>query len=141
MAAQKTAQPRLVNRLLYRSRQRGFLELDLLVGMWAEKELPQMSVEQMREFEVVLGQENPDMFKWLTAQAEAPEELRHNRTFAALQAHVQALRDRHHSVPRAAGEAPKEWVRGWSDSGKDLGSGGLASSSGGGGGSRAGGSS
>lgn len=74
-------------------------------------------------------------------QAEAPEELRHNRTFAALQAHVQALRDRHHSVPRAAGEAPKEWVRGWSDSGKDLGSGGLASSSGGGGGSRAGGSS
>jgi len=37
-------------------------------GMWAERELPGMAVDMIEEFETVLDQENPDMFKWLTAQ-------------------------------------------------------------------------
>ena len=41
----------LVNRLLYRSRQRGFLEMDLLVGIWAEKQVPVMSEDMLRQFE------------------------------------------------------------------------------------------
>ncbi|KAL4855819.1 Succinate dehydrogenase assembly factor 2 [Chlorella vulgaris] len=110
-----------INRMLYRSKQRGFLELDLLIGMWAEKELPGMGPEMARDFDVVLDQENPDMFKWLTAQEEAPKELRRNRAFRALQAHVQSLTDKHHKVPRPAGEAPKQWVRGWTDTGTQLG--------------------
>ena len=40
----------LVNKLLYRSRQRGFLELDLMMGLWAEKELPRMSEEMLQHF-------------------------------------------------------------------------------------------
>ena len=64
-------------------------------------------------------------------QVEAPPELQGNRVFQRLRAHVKAQTDAHHSVPsRSASEAPKEWVRGWSDSGADLSSG---SSSGGGG--------
>ncbi|CAN1317885.1 Succinate dehydrogenase assembly factor 2, mitochondrial [Linum perenne] len=42
---------RLFNRLLYRSRQRGFLELDLVLGKW----------------------ENPDLWKWLTGQEQPPD--------------------------------------------------------------------
>ncbi|KAL4427648.1 hypothetical protein ABPG75_001737 [Micractinium tetrahymenae] len=110
----------LVNRMLYRSRQRGFLELDLLIGMWAEREVPRMSASMVGEFEAVLDQENPDMFKWLTAQEEAPEELQRNRAFQALQAHVKAMTDKHHSVPAAPGAAPKEWLRGWTDKGEEL---------------------
>ncbi|KAL4444674.1 hypothetical protein ABPG77_002491 [Micractinium sp. CCAP 211/92] len=110
----------LVNRMLYRSRQRGFLELDLLIGMWAEREVPRMSAPMIREFEAVLDQENPDMFKWLTSQEEAPEALQRNSAFQALQAHVRSMTDKHHSVPPAAGAAPKEWVRGWTDKGEEL---------------------
>ena len=51
-------------------------------------------------------------------QAESPPELLANRAFVQLQQHVQSLRDQHHSVPPPpAGEAPREWVRGWGDSG------------------------
>lgn len=38
-------------------------------GMWAEREVPRMPAPMIREFEAVLDQENPDMFKWLTSQA------------------------------------------------------------------------
>lgn len=46
----------MVNKLMYRSKQRGFLELDLLVGLWAEKELPRMSLDNLNSFSTVLDQ-------------------------------------------------------------------------------------
>ncbi len=46
----------LVNKLLYRSKQRGLLELDLLVGLWAQEQVPQMSVEALEHLSVVLDQ-------------------------------------------------------------------------------------
>lgn len=46
----------MVNKLMYRSKQRGFLELDLLVGLWAEKELKHMSMESLNSFSTVLDQ-------------------------------------------------------------------------------------
>lgn len=74
----------LVNRLLYRSRQRGFLEMDLLVGIWAEKQIPQLSESMLQQFEIVLDQENPDLYKWLTGQEHPPQDVAEN---AAYQVH------------------------------------------------------
>lgn len=73
----------MINRLLYRSRQRGFLEMDLLVGIWAEKKIPQLSEDMLRQFEVVLDQENPDLYKWLTGQEQPPSPIAENAAYQA----------------------------------------------------------
>ena len=80
-SADDTQRRAAVNRLLYRAKQRGFLELDLLVGLWAERNVPRMSVSELTAFEEVLDIENPDLFKWLTGQEPAPEALRDNASF------------------------------------------------------------
>ena len=49
----------MAKKLLYRSKQRGFLELDLLVGLWAEQAIPRMSVEKLRHLEVLLDEVRP----------------------------------------------------------------------------------
>lgn len=49
-------------KLLYRSKQRGFLELDLLVGLWAEREVPNMDMQSMNQFSTLLDQ----VSSWVT---------------------------------------------------------------------------
>ena len=71
----------LVNRLLYRSRQRGFLEMDLLVGIWAEKQVPVLNEDMLRQFETILDQENPDLYKWLTGQEQPPPSIAQNLAY------------------------------------------------------------
>ncbi len=46
----------LAAKLLYRSKQRGFLELDLLVGLWAERHIPALDVPQLNALAEVLDQ-------------------------------------------------------------------------------------
>ncbi|DBA71457.1 TPA: hypothetical protein ACH3X2_011254 [Trebouxia sp. C0005] len=104
----------LVNRLLYRSRQRGFLEMDLLVGIWAEKQIPQLSENMLQQFEIVLDQENPDLYKWLTGQEQPPQDVAENAAYQALFKDV-SLQLRDHTDQTARAPEGKEWMRGWDD--------------------------
>ncbi|KAI8474349.1 MAG: Flavinator of succinate dehydrogenase-domain-containing protein [Monoraphidium minutum] len=130
--AERTA---LVNKLLYRSKQRGFLELDLLVGLWAEAALPAMSVPALKRFSEVLDEENPDLFKWLTGQLPSPDRLMANDQYRALKDHVasQLADNLHHAAATAAG---RDWVRGWDDgnTSRAAAAGGQQAGAGGGGG-------
>ena len=46
--------PQLINKMMYRSKQRGWLELDLLVGLWAEEHIPRMAVDMLHSYAAVL---------------------------------------------------------------------------------------
>ena len=65
--------------MLYRARQRGFLELDIIVGEWATRNLTSKSDEFLRSFAEVLDEENPNLFKWLTGQEHLPQEFQTTR--------------------------------------------------------------
>ncbi|KAE8710633.1 Succinate dehydrogenase assembly factor 2 [Hibiscus syriacus] len=60
---------RLLNRLLYRSKQRGVLELDLVLGKWVEQHIHSMEENGIKDLIHVLDLENPDLWKWLTGTA------------------------------------------------------------------------
>jgi len=108
-----------VKRLSYRSKQRGYLELDLIVGSWAEQQLPKMTTKELDEFAVVLDQENPDLFPWLTGQDEAPAHMNDNSVFQQLRAHMKKNINTHSDLQSRAAHG-KSWVRGWGDSGEEL---------------------
>ncbi|KAJ9511940.1 hypothetical protein QJQ45_004462 [Haematococcus lacustris] len=89
---------KISSRLLYRSKQRGFLELDLLVGLWAEKEIPAMNLPMLQDLAVMLDQ--------------------------ALRKHV-AQQLGSNSQQKSHASQGVEWVRGWDDAWRWEGSGGL----------------
>merc|ERR1711966_466595 len=72
-----------------RARCRGWLEMDLILGDWASKNLIKMDATELRQFEVILDLENPDLFKWITGQVAVPEEL-DSHLFQELRDYVKA---------------------------------------------------
>lgn len=61
-------------RLLYRSKQRGWLEVDLLLGSWAEAKLSTLTtMESLRDYERLLNLETVDLFNYLQGMAPLPE--------------------------------------------------------------------
>lgn len=71
-------------RIIYRSKQRGWLELDILFGNWAAKHVPGISDERHVEMvERLLEAETPDVLKWVLGQSEPPLHFR-NEILASL---------------------------------------------------------
>jgi antitoxin CptB len=61
-------------RLLYQSLYRGTQEADLLIGGFARAFLPTMSVEQLDRFEALLGENDVDLFNWVSGRAALPDD-------------------------------------------------------------------
>lgn len=58
---------------MFRSRNRGWLELDVLLGCWAAKHVPRMKTEtEIARVEALLEAETPHLFQWITGQVEPP---------------------------------------------------------------------
>ncbi|KAK1363921.1 Ankyrin repeat family protein [Heracleum sosnowskyi] len=111
---------RLFNRLAYRSRQRGFLELDLVLGKWVDENIHSMDEAAVRSLIDVLNLENPDLWRWLSGQEQPSESISNNPVFKAVHKKVMGNLDNYAS-PETRATAGKPWVRGWDDfkKGKD----------------------
>uniref|UniRef100_A0A7S2AGR3 Succinate dehydrogenase assembly factor 2, mitochondrial n=1 Tax=Alexandrium andersonii TaxID=327968 RepID=A0A7S2AGR3_9DINO len=71
-------------RLLWRAKSRGWLELDVLMGTFAAKHIPDFDEEKLDLLEEVLDLENPDLFKWFTGQVEVPDEIKGNEVMSMM---------------------------------------------------------
>ncbi|KAK9067498.1 hypothetical protein SSX86_014828 [Deinandra increscens subsp. villosa] len=104
----------LVNRLVYRSKQRGFLELDLVLGSWVENHVGSLDEKGIRALVDVLDLENPDLWKWLTGQEQPPEAIDTNPVFNEVRSKVMYNLDNYASQQTRATPG-QPWVRGWDD--------------------------
>lgn len=57
----------------------GWLELDIMLGNWAAANLAALSEAELKQYQAVIAMENPDLFRWLTGQADPPPEVRGRR--------------------------------------------------------------
>ncbi|HET6468877.1 MAG TPA: succinate dehydrogenase assembly factor 2 [Geminicoccaceae bacterium] len=69
-------------RLLLRSRYRGFLENDLLLGGFAERHLARFDEVQLDRYEALLEESDHDIFAWASGQRPVP--ARHDNDVMAL---------------------------------------------------------
>lgn len=67
-------------RLLFRSWHRGTREMDLLLGRFAERNLPTFSARQMELYEALLEYGDNDLYDWMTGREEPPTALNHDVT-------------------------------------------------------------
>jgi len=63
-------------RLIYRSKQRGWLEVDLLLGTWASQHVESLNAEELDQFEDFVNMETIDIYNIITLRLDVPEELK-----------------------------------------------------------------
>ncbi len=59
-------------KLKFRAWRRGFREIDLILGGFADKHLAALTADQLDAFEQLLDAPDQDVFAWITDQAPAP---------------------------------------------------------------------
>ena len=65
----------LRKRLIYRSKQRGWLEVDLLMGRWAEENVRSLSASELGQYEAIINRETLDIYNMVTGVQPVPPEL------------------------------------------------------------------
>lgn len=71
-------------RLIWRSKQRGWLEVDLLLGSWAVERVAQLRAKELDEYERFLNLETIDIFKVISQQLAPPPDLKDSKVVAEL---------------------------------------------------------
>lgn len=102
-----------VKRLMYHAKQRGWLELDLIIGNWAEANRTVLATDPvlMADFEALLAVENPNLFKYLTGQLDPTGDEASLDKNAAFQAIKEQVRSRYRGAATRT-----EWIaNGWQD--------------------------
>lgn len=61
-------------RLKFRVWRRGFREIDLILGGFADRYLADLGERELAAFEALLGVPDNDVYDWITGAGEAPAE-------------------------------------------------------------------
>ncbi len=72
-------------RMIYRSKQRGWLEADILMGSWATENVPTLSDVDLTDYETILKEETIDVFNYITGKDVLPEHLKNLPVMKRLQ--------------------------------------------------------
>jgi antitoxin CptB len=62
-------------RILFRAWRRGLREMDLVMGQFADANLPAMSEAEVDEFERLLSAPDPEVLGWITGEIAVPAEF------------------------------------------------------------------
>ena len=58
-----------------RAVRRGIKEMDVILGPWALENLAALGAADLERFEMLLGENDQDLLRWITGQAEAPAQI------------------------------------------------------------------
>eukprot|EP00565_Helicotheca_tamesis_P005237 CAMPEP_0185731292 /NCGR_PEP_ID=MMETSP1171-20130828/12458_1 /TAXON_ID=374046 /ORGANISM="Helicotheca tamensis, Strain CCMP826" /LENGTH=223 /DNA_ID=CAMNT_0028400527 /DNA_START=110 /DNA_END=781 /DNA_ORIENTATION=- len=76
-------------RLIYRSKQRGWLEVDLLLGTWAAENVPSLDADALDQFESFVNMETIDIYNVLTLRTDVPFEMKREEPGASVVESIQ----------------------------------------------------
>jgi antitoxin CptB len=62
-------------KLQFRAWRRGFREIDLILGRFADRKLAELDEAGLEAFERLLEANDQDVYEWITGQAPAPAEF------------------------------------------------------------------
>lgn len=65
-----------LKRLFMRSMRRGIKEMDLILDAYARAHLPKMTDAELDLYEALLNENDQDLYQWVSAQTDAPENLK-----------------------------------------------------------------
>lgn len=74
-------------RILVRAWRRGIREMDLVIGGFADAEIDRLTDAELDELETLMAEDDADLLKWVTGEAETPERFR-TPLFARMCAYV-----------------------------------------------------
>ena len=61
-------------KLLFRSEHRGTKEMDVILGTFARKFLPNATDEQVNYYAEVLEENDPDLYNWISGREDLPSQ-------------------------------------------------------------------
>ena len=85
-------------RILFRAWRRGLREMDLVMGQFADSNLPAMSDAELDEFERLLHVPDPEALSWITGEEPTPAGF-DTPLFARLRTAPRAALTRAHEAP------------------------------------------
>ena len=71
-----TASENRRKKLKFQAWHRGFKEIDLILGPFADERLGQMSDDELDEFEALLNVPDHDLYDWICQRSSPPDRLR-----------------------------------------------------------------